>query len=1110
METDEEEGSALSPPLRVSLKSKDFDTNFAKTPQQRPYRRRDSAERPPLPRKRSSRDEDGSSTFSGLSLDSDDQEGPDERWCRRRKSKNTPVGFFSDGKEAEPQTFDDDLDLVFKEVEERIVGCVRTELRRQRRVLATDYPECSAEERRVEREAVFSLSLHFLRHMGREDVALQLQTSTISAHSKDNLWTDFQGTLKSKLRQRFLSVFEGVAKAGSPALLNEIYTELHITEGGATDVNQEHEVRQMETSSRKQSSSETIIRCEDIFKVRDPRPQNLLRAETAEELPPIRTVLTKGVAGIGKTVLTQKFSLDWAEGRANQDVQLLLPFTFRALNVLRDQRFSLETLIQHFFGEDVERAFCISENLQNSAVVLVLDGLDECRLTLDFSRAPDLSDVSVSASVDVLLVNLIRGTLLPSARLWITTRPAAANQIPAHCVSMVTEVRGFTDEQKELYFTKRFGDEAGAVISHLRTCRSLHIMCHMPMFCWITATVLEHVLKSSPGEELPQTLTQLYVHFLVVQIKVMSVKYECGSESDLVWSQERKRMVEGLGRLAFEQLQKGNLIFYESDLKDSDINPTVASVYSGLFTQVFREEPGLYQDRVYCFVHLSVQEFMAALYVHQSFLCFGANLLRPRSNRGTLRRLTEKPKLKHLHQAAVNQALDSPNGHLDLFLRFLLGLSLPANQKLLHGLLPGQSSTSHLQDTANYINNKIQASECAERSLNLFHCLNELHERSLLQQVQQALSSGGLSRGRGLSAAQWAALVFILLSSEEQELEVFDLKKYCGTEAALLRLLPVVQASRRALLCSSSLSEHSCRALSSLLSSSASCLTHLDLSNNPLKDAGLQRLCEGLKSATCRLEQLRLSGCLISGEGCVFLASALAFNPSSLKELDLSYNHPGAQGSMFLRAMQTDPHCRLDTLRLEPGGAYFLKPGPRRYFHSLSLDPDTAHPQLQLSLHDSKATLVPSDLPYPDLQSRCERWFQVLCSRRLPERCYWEVDWSGEVYISVVYESVAREDESGDSLFGINSQSWSLSCSEGGFSVWFEESPTHLLNVGPSRSGRVGVFVDAPAGCLSFYKVCSDQLTHLYTCNAIFTEPLVLGFSLRSLDSSVTLCELPD
>uniref|UniRef100_A0AAV2K053 ribonuclease H n=1 Tax=Knipowitschia caucasica TaxID=637954 RepID=A0AAV2K053_KNICA len=701
METDEEEGSALSPPLRVSLKSNPWDPpNFAKTSQQRPYRRRDSAERPPLPQKRSSRDEDGSSTFSGLSLDSDDQEGPDER--------------------AEPQTFDDDLDLVFKialdqakpalvftvglcvwnvllqEVEERIVGCVHTELRRQRRVLAADYPECSAEERRVEREAVLSLSLHFLRHMEREDVALQLQTSTISAHSKEKQWTDFQGTLKSKLRQRFLSVFEGVAKAGSPALLNEIYTELHITEGGATDVNQEHEVRQMETSSRKQSSSETII---------------------------------------------------------------------------RDQRFSLETLIQHFFGEDVERAFCISENLQNSAVVLVLDGLDECRLTLDFSRAPDLSDVSVSASVDVLLVNLIRGTLLPSAGLWITTRPAAANQIPAHCVSMVTEVRGFTDEQKELYFTKRFGDEA----------------------------VLEHVLKSSPGEELPQTLTQLYVHFLVVQIKVMSVKYECGSESDLVWSQERKRMVEGLGRLAFEQLQKGNLIFYESDLKDSDINPTVASVYSGLFTQVFREEPGLYQDRVYCFVHLSVQEFMAALYVHQSFLCFGANLLRPRSNRGTLRRLTEKPKLKHLHQAAVNQALDSPNGHLDLFLRFLLGLSLPANQKLLHGLLPGQSSTSHLQDTANYINNKIQASECAERSLNLFHCLNELHERSLLQQVQQALSSGGLSRGRGLSAAQWAALVFILLSSEEQELEVFDLKKYCGTEAALLRLLPVVQASRRAL-----------------------------------------------------------------------------------------------------------------------------------------------------------------------------------------------------------------------------------------------------------------------------------------------------------------------
>ncbi|KAM3850067.1 NACHT, LRR and PYD domains-containing protein 3-like, partial [Diretmus argenteus] len=215
----------------------------------------------------------------------------------------------------------------------------------------------------------------------------------------------------------------------NPTLLNQIYTELYITEGGSGEVNEEHEVRQIETASRKAATPETPITCGDIFK---PLPGR-------EE--PIRTVMTRGVAGIGKTVLTQKFTLDW--------------------------------------------------------------------------------------------------NLLPSARVWITTRPAAANQIPPECVDMVTEVRGFTDPQKEEYFRKRITDQklARRIISHIKRSRSLHIMCHIPVFC-----------------------------------------------------------------------EEGNLIFYESDLTECG-------------------------------------------------------------------------------QSAVDKALKGPNGHLDLFLRFLLGLSLETNQTLLQGLV---------------------------------------------------------------------------------------------------------------------------------------------------------------------------------------------------------------------------------------------------------------------------------------------------------------------------------------------------------------------------------------------------------------------------------------
>uniref|UniRef100_I3JKU9 NACHT domain-containing protein n=1 Tax=Oreochromis niloticus TaxID=8128 RepID=I3JKU9_ORENI len=592
-----------------------------------------------------------------------------------------------------------------------------------------------------------------------------------------------QRKLKSALKKKFQCVFEGIAKAGNPTLLNQIYTELYITEGGTAEVNDEHEVRQIETASRKPDRPETTIRQEDIFKDSPGRDE------------PIRTVLTKGVAGIGKTVLTQKYTLDWAEDKANQDIQFIFPFTFRELNVLKEEKFSLVGLVHHFFTETKEAGICSFEDFQ---VVFIFDGLDECRLPLDFHKTTILTDPRKSTSVDVLLINLIRGKLLPSARLWITTRPAAANQIPPQCVDMVTDVRGFTDPQKEEYFRKRFRDEeqASRIISHIKTSRSLHIMCHIPVFCWITATVLEDVLETREGGQLPKTLTEMYIHFLVVQAKVKKVKYDGGAETDPHWSPESRKMMESLGKLAFDQLQKGNLIFYESDLTECGIDIRAASVYSGVFTQIFKEERGLYQDKVFCFIHLSVQEFLAALHVHLTFINSGLNLLEEQTTSKNSE--TRESAEKHFYQSAVNKALQSPNGHLDLFLRFLLGLSLQTNQTLLRGLLTQTGSSSQTnQETVQYIKEKLSENLSAEKSINLFHCLNELNHRSLVEEIQQSLRSGSLSTDK-LSPAQWSALVFILLSSEK-DLDVFDLKKYSASEEAFLRLLPVVKASNKAL-----------------------------------------------------------------------------------------------------------------------------------------------------------------------------------------------------------------------------------------------------------------------------------------------------------------------
>ncbi|KAM8877838.1 NLR family CARD domain-containing protein 3-like [Synchiropus picturatus] len=801
-----------------------------------------------------------------------------------------------------------DLDSTLQLLEETVMSMVKKELKRVQGFLRPDgqknlddqeeeESKCVDESMKSSREAFLKIFMNILRSMEKDELA-------------DDLWSRshtgvYAGGLKRSLQKKFHRVFEGVAKAGNSATLNQIYTELYITEQSPGQINQEHEVKQITEASRNQTRSETTIILEDLFK------------ESTEK--PIRSLLTKGVAGIGKTLLTQKLTLDWAEDKAHQNFQLMFPFTFRELNLLK-QELNFVELVHRFFPETKQLGLGSFEEVQ---VLFILDGLDECRLPLDFSCRV-LTEATESTSVDILLTNLIRGKLLPSARLWITTRPAAANQIPPECVDMVTEVRGFTDQQKEEYFRKRFRDQDQAtIISHIRSSQSLYIMCHIPIFCWITATVLEDMMKNKETGELPKSLTEMYIHFLVVQVKVKKIKYHAGAGTDR-WDPQTRKMIESLGKLAFEQLHRGNLIFYESDLTECGIDITAAAVYSGVFTQIFKEERGLYQDKVFCFIHLTVQEFLAALHLHLKFFNTGLNLLHSQQPSILSRVIGNKHHIKQFYQREIKKAVESPNGHLDLFLRFLLGLSLQARQSLLQGLLTqtGKSSWTD-QDTAELIKRKIKKNGSPERTLNLFHCLSEVKDTSLVEEVQQLLASGSLSADQ-LSPTQLSALAFIIVSSEK-DLHVFDLKKYSASEVFLERLLPLVQRSKDVLLRECRLSEKSGGLLSSVLSDKSSSLTKLDLSYNNLQDSGVEQLSVGLLSPHCQLETLRLSWCRISARGCASLASALTSNPSHLKVLDLGYNHPGGPGLELLFAGVNSPDWRLEAVRVVHGGPEWLE-----------------------------------------------------------------------------------------------------------------------------------------------------------------------------------------
>ncbi|XP_055074618.2 protein NLRC3-like [Misgurnus anguillicaudatus] len=975
---------------------------------------------------------------------------------------------------------------------------------------------------------------------------------------------------KTIMKNKYESLFEGIKQQENQTLLKRIYTQLHIIEGESEGVNEEHEVINMEKNTRTQCLQDTIIYCNDIFK---PLPEPGYKTEKRRRKDKIKSVLTKGIAGIGKTVSVQKFILDWAEGTANQDVDFMFVLPFRELNLIQHDEYTLHKLLLDFHPElqDLD-----SKVYDECKVVFIFDGLDENRMTLIFSDGENVSEVTQTSSVTVLISNLLKGDLLPSSLIWITSRPAAANQIPSKYINRVTEIQGFKDAQKEEYFRKRISDEhqASRIISHIRRSRSLHIMCHIPVFCWISSTVLQNILKQNyESAKIPKNLTEMYIHFLLIQMNMKKEKYDERDPEKLL--QSNRDVIVKLSEVAFKQLMKGNVMFYEEELRESGIDIIDALLNSGICTEIFKEEAVINQRKIYCFIHLSIQEFLSAFYVLYSCLIKKTEslqmFLKEKNDFYWYSRYSdndnhrsEEISLSLLLQSAVDKALQSKTGHLDLFLRFLLGISLESNQRLLQDLLTHTVDTSQtISETTQYIKDKIKHDDLsAERSINLFLCLLEVNDQTLYIEIEEFVRSDKHSEKK-LSAAHCSAIACMLQMSEEA-LDEFDLKKYNTTQEGRRRLIPAVSNCTRAILQScnmtiecckilasclqspnspvrdldlsnndldsgvklifDALKSHSCKleilrlsmcnltggcceSLSSSLQSSRCLLKDLDLSNNDLQDSGVKLIADAIKSHNCKLQILRLSGCMVTDEGCCYLASALSSNLSShLRELDLSYNHPKHAGVQLLSQRLCDTNSTLNVLNLNHGREELrITAGLHKYACDLTLDPNTANTQLILSEDNRKVTCVNVEQSYPDHPDRFECYPQVLCKEPLTGRCYWEVEWTGcGVFISVSYKNIRRKERRDDSVFGFNKKSWSLHCSDRSIRARHDNKGT-MVSASSPPSNRIGVYLDWSAGTLSFYSVSDTQtLTHLHTFNTTFTQPLYAGFNVY-LTSSVSL-----
>ncbi|XP_062395888.1 NLR family CARD domain-containing protein 3-like [Sardina pilchardus] len=748
---------------------------------------------------------------------------------------------------------------------------------------------------------------------------------------------------KARMKKRFECIFEGIETKANKKLLSKIYTDLYITEVDSEGMNDEHEVWQLETAFKKQSAQDTPINCNDIFKPLSGEEGN------------IRVVLTKGVAGIGKTVSVQKFVLDWAEGNANRNIRFMFVFPFRVLNSIKEKH-SLQTLLLGFHPE-LKSLGDTNEYYDNCRTVLIFDGLDESRLPLNFQGNEAFFDVSKVSSVDELITNLVQGNLLPSALLWVTSRPAATCLIPTKYVDQMTEVRGFNEDQKKEYFQKRCEDATHAelIVAHIETSQSLQVMCHIPVFCWITTTVVQQILRRTKEDkaEIPKTLTQMYAHFLLIQMSIKDQKYHGGhgvTDKEGLLSSHGEAVLK-LAKLAFKQTLAGNVMFYEDDLLECGIDVNEASVYSGMCTELFREESVFYQQKVYCFVHLSIQEFLAAFHAFASHASGNFEelkpLLRDRASKGRPR-TGDELSLERFLKDSLYTALNSRNGHLDLFLRFLLGVTLESNQRLLRGLLPRlQSSAETVGRMIEYIKAYKGKGLSPERCINLFHCLVEMNDSSMHREIQEYLLLEG-SR-RALSSSFCSCLAHVLLMSGEV-LDEFDPRKYnASSDEGRRRLVPVVKCCRRALFSACNLNETSCETVACALQSADCHLVEIDLNRNDLQDAGAERLFTAMLSPYCKLEILRLSECQVTERSGVSLCNTLQSPHCRLRLLDLSGNQLKDSGAALIWKGLKNPHCTLERLRLECCG---LTAACCRGLASVLQRPDSALRELDLTDND--------------------------------------------------------------------------------------------------------------------------------------------------------------
>ncbi|XP_023648309.2 protein NLRC3 [Paramormyrops kingsleyae] len=642
-----------------------------------------------------------------------------------------------------------------------------------------------------------------------------------------------------------------------------------------------------------------------------------------------------GVAGSGKTTLVRQLVHEWVVSEETQKV--IISLSFRELNLVSEPQSLQDLLCVHYSHLRPVLAHILASD--PSKILLILDGLDEFRIPLDFDRTPKCSDPELAQSMGSMVVNLIKGNLLPGRSLLLTSRPYAVTKVPLQLVSVFFTVLGFSPEQQHQYFLRTCQTaEAADVIQHyVSSHKPLLRMCHIPAFCWIVATALQNfsnaqeslqqklddkqesvalktrvvVVPQGPGK--PTTITEIYCCFL----KAIIVFHTEGREANLGVNrlQEAPQVMQGmrsllrdLGGLAFRGLLERRFLFDNSDLGSLALGHCELS--RAFLVETLREDrTSLVCEKSFHFIHTSLQEFLAALYYVQQSLSgrdpFSGHkpglleVMRKALEAGRYRLIGPS---YHRHIKKVFCWSEShQSGHLDLFCRFLSGLLVPSTRQILEGLFP-QEPQKLLSVPAcraagpvppasappfflKLLRSQLQHRELRpERQVNACHCLYEALDPGLPQRLERWLrllaQQGEPALERQRQQQDWSELAFLLELSpalQDLNLEAQDLRA-----DGLRRLLPVLH------------------------------LFHtLRLAQNPLGPEGAAVLCLAVRNPDCRIEKLWLVATDLGCNGVEILSDALKEN-RTVVDLRMAINSIGDKGAGHLAELLRHNHTLRD------------------------------------------------------------------------------------------------------------------------------------------------------------------------------------------------------